>query len=55
MSAILIMFSLVGVMFRNCTVAIVGTGEWSEEPPTCEHKNLYLCYTKEQCLTVYQH
>ena len=32
-------FILVGVMVRNCTVAIDGTGEWSEEPPTCERKD----------------
>ena len=34
-------FILVGVMFRNCTVGIDGTGEWTEEPPTCECKDLY--------------
>ena len=34
-------FILVGVMFRNCTVGIDGTGEWTEEPPTCERKDLY--------------
>lgn len=33
-------FTLVGVKVRNCTVAIDGTGEWSEEPPTCERKDL---------------
>ena len=34
-------FILVGVMFRNCTVGSDGTGEWTEEPPTCERKDLY--------------
>ena len=34
-------FMLVGVMFRNCTVGIDGTGEWTEEPPTCIRKDLY--------------
>ena len=34
-------FILVGVMFRNCTVGIDGTGEWTEKSPTCERKDLY--------------
>ena len=34
-------FILVGAMFRNCTVGIDGTGEWNENPPTCERKVIY--------------
>ena len=34
-------FILVGVMFRNCTVGMDGTGVWTEDPPTCERKDLF--------------
>ena len=36
-------FILVGAMFRNCTAGIDGTGEWSEQPPTCELIRKFLC------------
>ena len=37
-------------------LAIDGRGEWSEEPPTCEHKDLESIFQYYMnCLTVYQH
>ena len=36
-------FVLVGAMFRNCTVGINSTGEWTEVPPTCEPIRKFLC------------